>query len=217
MVLRSRESKSERGDLKIRGLRGGTVSEITNFLVDLEHAHNSLFFYQLEVSVYSRSLRTLTRYAKFELGVLGLPFSGNYFGRSNEQLELDRIPPGLRLELSHVVLNSPGFWEFLGALNPLQQIREYLNDRHERRKDKSYREAAEAERLRLDNELIQRQIWEKDFSIFRDQVEFAREVGIEDEALKHIVWQKVGQPLSRLGRHQDNGLIQGSSTHDDIQ
>ena len=32
---------------------------------------------------------------------------------------------------------SPGFWEFLGSLNPLEVIRRYLNDRHERAKDRT--------------------------------------------------------------------------------
>ena len=75
--------------------------------------------------------------------------------------------PDYRLEIRRIQINSPGFWEFLGALNPLQQIREYLNDRHRRRQDHKYREQAERERLMLENEMIRRQIWEKENTIFK--------------------------------------------------
>jgi hypothetical protein len=30
--------------------------------------------------------------------------------------------------VARVELGSPGFWEFAGALNPLEAIRKYLND-----------------------------------------------------------------------------------------
>lgn len=51
------------------------------------------------------------------------------------------------LSLGRVILNSPGFWEFVGGLNPLEQIRIYLSERHERKKDNEYRNDAECRRL----------------------------------------------------------------------
>jgi len=44
------------------------------------------------------------------------------------------VLPSERLFFSKVNIQSPGFWEVMGSLNPLQQIREYLKDRHERKK-----------------------------------------------------------------------------------
>src|SRR5947209_1111717 len=44
------------------------------------------------------------------------------------------VPKEDRLILKSVVLHSPGNWEFLGKLNPLETLRQYLQDRHERRK-----------------------------------------------------------------------------------
>lgn len=78
------------------------------------------------------------------------------------------MAPDDRLELRRISIESPGFWEFFGALNPLQQIREYLKDRHERRKDVDYRDAAG---LLLESELLQRQITEKENGILRDQLQ----------------------------------------------
>ena len=50
------------------------------------------------------------------------------------------VPRKEQLILSAVKLTSPGFREFSGTLNPLEVLRKYLNDRHERRKDHEYRE-----------------------------------------------------------------------------
>jgi hypothetical protein len=118
--------------------------------------------------------------------------------------------PEYRLELRRVSIHSPGFWEFLGGLNPLKQLREYLNDRHERRKDQEYRELAEKERLCLENELLQRQILEKENTILRDQLSIMREVGLGDAEIRQFIWSRLGAPLAQLGRHQDNRLIEGS-------
>ena len=105
-------------------------------------------------------------------------------------------------------LESPGFWEFLGALNPLHQIREYLNDRHKRRQDKEYREQAESERLALENDLIQRQIWEKENSILRDRISVMGDLGLSEEEIRRLVWTNVSSPLIELGSHQDNRMIE---------
>src|SRR5206468_3287516 len=59
----------------------------------------------------------------------------------------ESILPDDRLTIRKIQVASPGFWEFFGSLNPLQQIREYLNDRHKRRQDREYREKSEAEKL----------------------------------------------------------------------
>jgi hypothetical protein len=73
------------------------------------------------------------------------------------------FPRSEQLVLSAVSLGSPGFWEFLGALTPLEVLRKYLNDRHERRKDRDYRESAdkrarELQNAALENEVISRRI-----------------------------------------------------------
>lgn len=119
------------------------------------------------------------------------------------------VLPEYRLELARVSIQSPGWIEVLGAVNPLREIREYLKDRHERRKDCEYREAAEKDRLQLENELLQRQILEKENGILRERVELLKEAGASDDEIRQIIWASLGQPLSRLGHHQDTKLIEG--------
>ena len=59
-----------------------------------------------------------------------------------------------QLKISKVVFNSPGFWKFIGDLNVLTQIREFIKENHERRKDKNYRNEHESSRLELENKRL---------------------------------------------------------------
>lgn len=64
-------------------------------------------------------------------------YSGLMSSLGNIEYSLhNKIMPNEALVISKINFNSPGFWEMIGALNPLIQIREYLNDRHKRKKDK---------------------------------------------------------------------------------
>jgi hypothetical protein len=122
----------------------------------------------------------------------------------------DTVLPEHRLFIRSVRIESPGFWEVVASLNPLQQLREYLNDRHKRRQDKEYREAAERDRLILENELIQRHVWEKENSVLGERIKLLKDMGLSDQEIRQLVWAQVGKPLAQLGRHQDSRLIGGA-------
>lgn len=192
------------GTLRITALRGGTIGEITAFLADLEAAYTRLYHFDVG---WMRPSSLRRRHLLFELE-MGLPFP--FFETGREELSADSILPVYRLVVSKVSISSPGFWEFLASLNPLQQIREYLNDRHKRRQDREYKELSERERLVLENDLIQRQIAEKDNAILRDRVQLMRELGFSDDEIRQFVWSQIGRPLAQLGRHQDTRLIEGA-------
>lgn len=191
----------EQGRLAIAAIRGGTIGEITSFLADLESAYVALY----HASTLHPDLRRVRRRVPIEfLYELPYPWALPAPGAA---LDPFSVPPQDRLVVSRVVIRSPGFWEFLGSLNPLHQIREYLNDRHRRRQDVEFREASEKERLILENELIRRQLYEKDNAILRDRVEILRDLGHDDDEINRIIWSGIGVPLSRLGKHQDTKLI----------
>lgn len=198
------------GSLQIKALRGGTVTEISTFLRDAEDAYNALFLFNNQVSSLRYGRKHFRRFLEPEELFLTAGFglmSNSFFAETGTDKE--SILPEYRLELTRVVIRSPGFWEFLGGLNPLQQLREYLKDRHERRKDMEFRECSEKKRLELENELLQRQILEKENSVLRGQLEIMREYGFDDGEIRQVVWRNLGPPLARLGQHQDTGLIEG--------
>jgi hypothetical protein len=113
------------------------------------------------------------------------------------------VLPEDRLRVHAVSVQSPGFWEFLGALNPLETIRKYLSDRHERKKDNAYRNTAEAERLRLDNEKLKTEV-------VKERIEILRGLNIPEDRIAVILNLHVATPLSKLDEAQDSALIEGA-------
>lgn len=107
---------------------------------------------------------------------------------------------GDELQIKRINIASPGFWEFLGAANPLHQIREYLKDRHERSKDNRYRS-------RQEEELADLQIAEKRDNLLSGRIAILRNVGYSDAEIRQMVSQMVISPLNKLGKHQDAGRI----------
>jgi hypothetical protein len=206
------------GQLKVRALRGGTVSEVSGFLSDMDDAYRALYSLSMmhlgsSPDLFERFLfdgpyppRRMMEYL-FRSG-----FSRS-FESDSKSLATEQIEPEYRLEIRRVLIQSPGFWEFVGGLNPLQQLREFLNDRHERRKDQEYREQSEKDRLRLDNEILEQTLVKQKLENAREQFSMMREFGpyeIDERELKQIIWQKVGPSISKLGQHQDTKLIEGA-------
>lgn len=111
------------------------------------------------------------------------------------------VPPGDRLVFGSARVGSAGLVEVIGALNPLKQLREYLNDRHERKKDTAYRNAAEERRLQLENELLLNKV-------LNERVQLLREVGLPDHQITLILNELVLKPLEELCRAQDAGILE---------
>jgi hypothetical protein len=109
-----------------------------------------------------------------------------------------------RLLVFRVELRSPGFLEFLGALNPLEVIRKGLNDRHRRRQDRQYREREEARQLGLENDL-------REIDVIARRLEVARGHGVPEEALAPLLQQLIERPMNQLGALQDGGVIDATS------
>lgn len=194
------------GRLRITAYRGGSIGEISQFLSDLETAYLALYAFERPWNM--RPLwHSFPPHALLESG---FPFHPS--GHPDYRVRgMDAVPPGARLTLERVRIESPGFWEFLGSLNPLGQICRYLTERHERRKDREYREDSERERLELENKLIQQQIDEGEIRIARRQVGLLRELGYREDEIRELIWQHIGLYLTRLARHQDTGLIGGEN------
>src|SRR5580700_4283093 len=131
------EAKSTR--LTVNGEGEIEVDYVIEFLRDLQDAYNSILVFE----IVSRRLIDWPFEPYFGPGPFvvrrgprrrGIQVVGDW--PADAETLAAMVPTSERLVLDAVEIASPGFWEFLGSLNPLEVIRKYLSDRHERRKDR---------------------------------------------------------------------------------
>jgi hypothetical protein len=218
--------------LRIKANKLGSVTAVKNLLTDIESAYNSIYAFDFLVETLASERAKKSEIIEDRMNQLRKywdrriqreypydPFIFDYFfdilrsGQNSGEmslLELQRqtdinkiVLPSDRLSINKVNIQSPGFWEFFGSLNPLQQMREYLNDRHERKKDKKYRS-------RQEEELGDLTIMEKKNNILNQRIETLRGLGFSETEIRQMVMSMVIEPLNRLGEHQNNGEIDGT-------
>lgn len=187
------------GRLKVYTKGAGEVREVAHLLTSIEVAYSNL--YALNFLTFYGDGRRRRYY----------PPDYPYYEFSNQVgplLDVEGLVlPEHRLRLSSVVIQSPGFWEFLGSLNPLSQLREYLNDRHERRKDKEYREQHEDDQMRLENERRELENERLKTEIIRERSNLLREFGYDPKDVRRLLVRHVADPLGSLDYFIDRGML----------
>lgn len=189
----------ERGKIKLNIERGAGVAEFRSFLADLEGAYLALYI--LPVWARTRSFRR-----RFLIDDLDFELFDPYH-RSPSQLVGTDIYPEDQLEISRISIRSPGWVELLGSLNPLQQIREYLKDRHERKKDVEWRSEAEKVRAHVELDILRFQAERERIGSISAFYELLERIDLSPEERQRILWERLGTPMMRLARHQDTGLL----------
>lgn len=196
--------------LRIASSNLGKVSEISKFLQDMENAYNSLYSFNYIVDVISIENARDGSIPLKRLITEERPFLTNIVDWFKVIETRNVLFHADNLVLSKVTINSPGVWEFIGSLSPLMQIREYLKDRHERRKDKAYRDYQN--QIRGDLEIV-----EKANGIIKQRIEILKSVGYTDIELKPILINLITDPLLRLGHYQDMGIIEAPIDGDQVE
>lgn len=177
-----------------------SVADGRDFLQALEDSYDSLVAFESIMIEMQQRERRGRRYRPD-------PFYSQTWGWS---LPIDvgsRVRPSDKLILSAVRIESPGFWELLGNANPLEVIRKYLKDRHERRRDTGWRDDRAAETWSLHNERLRLENAALETSVMRDRLALLHELELSDEELKPLLNQLVHRPLEQLDRFQDQGIV----------
>jgi hypothetical protein len=190
------------GRLKVRGHGNVEVELAAAYLTDLAHAYSSLVAFEMLIERTQRARRYYPEPFWFP-PTLTFMWPPHLSWPPTPQAVASLVPAAEQLVLAAVELSSPGAWEFLGSLNPLEVLRKYLNDRHERRKDREYRERAEERRLQLENLKTENEALEQ-------RIRIAKELGATDSDLAPLLNELVIKPLNALGAYQDKGLIEGA-------
>lgn len=205
----------EQTRLRVYGQGSVEVELVASYLDDLKRAYEALIFFEATIDGMTRVARDFP----FSPYPFGLQFGWaptsrrtglrlQYRAPTHEEIAAS-IPRSEQLILSSVRLNSPGIWEFLGTLNPLEVIRKYLNDRHERRKDREYRESAEQRRLALDNLSLETRV-------ISERVRLAKELGATERDLASLLNELIYKPLGCLDRYQDKDIIARAEIAGDV-
>jgi len=190
----------EKNTLYILSGRTGAVEEIREYLDALEDAYNNIYTFELFIE---RAKEINPEYEKpYFYGRRRIPSFRSLKPFKDVSI---LVLPEDKLQLTSVVIQSPGFWALLGSLFPLEVIRKYLADRHERRKDREYREELEREKMTLENEGLRTQI-------MQSKIDLLKNIGVPEDQIRQALATHIYAPLSRLERVQDRGLIQGVST-----
>jgi hypothetical protein len=169
--------------LRIRSSGGRDLGPVITMLVDLQQAYVAAYIF------FTAPPKQLVSLARLEAkGTAELPMLTD-------------------LVLSRVTLSSPGFWEFVGSLNPLKVLVDYLQQAHERKKDEDYRNNAERDKLALENELLRNRV-------IKERVELLQNVGFNNAELKGLMTTYLSEPLLKTREHVNSGLIEGAGISD---
>jgi hypothetical protein len=198
----------EQARLRVYGEGGVEVELVTAYLGDFNHAYASLLLFEATIDGMRRAAREFPffpHYYPFAWD-LALPVPRRAVRRIRDwppsaDEVVSYIPRAEQLVLSAVSLASPGFWEFLGTLNPFEVFRKYINDRHERKKDHEYRDSAEMRRLALENLSLENRV-------IAERIRMAKEIGATDRDLAPLLNELVYKPLLSLDHYQDRGVIE---------
>ena len=181
--------------LRVNTEKLGDIRDIIRYLQDLEKAYNHLYTFDFIISDAKRRHKKLNE-SQYSSRGTSKPVRTIPSIRKPEEVVL----PDDRIQLTSIVIKSPGFWEFLGNINPIEVLRKYLCDRHERKKDDSYRNQQEKERGELENEKLRTQV-------VQDKVKILKELGVPEEKIRKVVFEHVIRPLGELDAIQDKGLV----------
>ena len=194
----------ERGTLRIESDGGWSVGDVIGLLNGVDAAYRGILMFETVLDLQADEYRRRRE---------SFPFADGFYGPSSLVLAVTGlsatalqlwIRPQDELIVARIELSSPGFWEFLGSLSPLEVLRRYLDDRHRRRQDREYREPEERRRLELENLVLENQV-------IRERISLARELGLGTESLTPLMNRFLYEPLRGLDLLQDRGVIRAKA------
>lgn len=216
----------QRARLRVGSQGERRAAEVQQFLQAVEDAHDGMLaFLNLldrearqaasrrpdprEVVQYLGGARTI----EHGLGMANLPRDE----MSSERIRRSLVSTDEQIVVTRVSLASPGLWEFLGALNPLTAINTYLEGRHERRKDREYRESADRTRLNLENERrdLENQLLET--QVVQERLQLAQALGIYPQEQQLLLQRLAIDPMLGLARVADSGMAFAASALPEIR
>lgn len=209
------------GDVKRLAEDGETVLQLHTKAAGLNEDQGGLARFSLDGSWSVEGLETLLRELRQAYEALHAsnvvllrnrsrePFRGSLQGMHDSVLQNLRADE--RLLVRRISINSPGWIEVIGRLNPLETIRQYLKDRQDaklataeaerqRTKDESYQNAIEQAKAILEVESIKSRVAAERARVLLD-------VGFSLEEARPYVAEIIERPLEKLQIRSTAGQI----------
>lgn len=196
-TVASRRLQNQGTILRISGNVEAPIESIYEYLRELEVAYNSAYVLT-NIIDETREISVLEERQKPQIPLKSLLWM-NWWSPNEDKVK-SLVPKSDRLKSYRAEFHSPGFWDFLGKLNPLETIREYLNDRHERQKDQNYRNKAEQDRLELENFAARVKLYKETHDVLVDR-------GVKEHDINILRDQLLIEPLKKLDKYQDQKII----------
>lgn len=229
-LLKELLDSEEKTTLRIYFTKGVHLNDLQKLLVGFSLAYQGFYFLYYPSKIpfrlnddddreryydYIKYRRRYFDYPPFFL--FHYPIYGNWISKDDS------------LYISKISISSPGFWEFLGKIMPLRQLREYLNERHERQKDRQYKNKLEEEKIRSDNErqrrMVEMEMEEREYELFRkknigtiqdeleknkvikERIEILKNMGFSDEEIKEMITIPLSEGMSIMDFFKLNGTL----------
>jgi hypothetical protein len=201
---------------RVHATSGFLLSETLEALESFEQAYNSLYALETTLEQLIESLRFFPPSVGRSLLLgIGYPFRsrGRYartleiWPPSTDQLSLAVLPSD-RLLFRGAQIESPGWVEVIGALNPLETLRKYMNDRHERRKDKDFRNEAERRKFEQEERAREAELEYMQDSVIIRRIEEAKKLGASDRDIAPLLNELLNRPVRKVARFQDRGILE---------
>jgi hypothetical protein len=109
------------------------------------------------------------------------------------------LPNEDELVFSSGHFESPGVWEFIGKLSPLEFVLKLINDHH-RRKIEMAKLPETLRKSKLENDI-------REMDLLQTQISLARDVGFTNEEIGDFLRERIVLPARQIQEAQDSGLI----------
>jgi hypothetical protein len=168
--------------LKITGNAGLPLTEIRRFLQSIETLYHGVSTIESMAATQRDLLRQINGPTQIDDSVFDAAADDS-------------------LVLNAAELHSPGYWELLGQLNPLTFLRDLLQDIHERQKDRSFRNQAEADALVLKNLLLKNRV-------LKEQITLLEKAGVDGEDIRALLMRQLLPPARELIRATEHKVCE---------
>lgn len=209
-LLKDDDMNQGESRIRIYGNILGTTQDIISLWESIEKNYINIIAYNKIITEILGNNETMNLGRHSYLSVRKRPYGFNnriIFMEYCENYNIaDIISPDEYPVITKINFNSPGFWEVIGQWNPFEQLRNYIQERHLRIKDKKYvwdmekkNKQIELESKQLSNDLLKLDIVQK-------MILQLKEIGLSDIEIRHVV-QKVYSNLDLINSHIDDGRI----------